>query len=288
MTADTVTLPIIDISAYLDAVNVPFTWPPTEAQRACSSAIHGACLSHGFFFLSHLDPLIPSQDFTDILETAKMFFDLPQHAKDRLSIKNGHTNGSDGARGYQRVLENVTQNKKDFHEGLDFYKPVHPPSSSSSSPSSSSLSSAAAKEVTNGPLSLPPSLPLHGRNQWPNEDELPDFRARVQSWIDRCLVVGRALVVATAVGLGMDEQEVQEMVGMIDDSFWVMRCIGEWGLLHVGLCAGRSDAVKEKREGRTDARSSSNTLSHTARCITLLPLDYFAHDLLLPRVSPTS
>lgn len=66
-------------------------------------------------------------------------------------------------------------------------------------------------------------LPLHGVNQWPSEDVLPEFKPKMQLWIDRMLKLGKVLVLATGVGLGMDAGEIDELLSHVDESFWVMR-----------------------------------------------------------------
>lgn len=93
----TMSLPIVDISPYLAD---DFVYPPTAKQLACSAAIHQACLDFGFFYITGLG--IPRQDFDDILELSKQFFDLPVDVKEALSIAST-SNGTDGARGYQKL-----------------------------------------------------------------------------------------------------------------------------------------------------------------------------------------
>ncbi|KAK9899029.1 Clavaminate synthase-like protein [Cystobasidium minutum MCA 4210] len=190
----TMSLPIVDISPYLAD---DFVYPPTAKQLACSAAIHQACLDFGFFYITGLG--IPRQDFDDILELSKQFFDLPVDVKEALSIAST-SNGTDGARGYQKLKENTTLGKLDFHEGLDFYRPVEDDSNQ--------------------------ELPLHGQNQWPSEAEVPSFRTKVQKWMETMLKLGRILVLATGVGLGMDDGELEDLLSLVDESFWVMRCIG--------------------------------------------------------------
>lgn len=37
------------------------------------------------------------------------------------------------------------------------------------------------------------------------------------------LKLGRILVLATGVGLSMDEGELEDLLSLVDESFWVMR-----------------------------------------------------------------
>lgn len=41
--------------------------------------------------------------------------------------------------------------------------------------------------------------------------------------MDRMLDLGRILVLATGVGLGMDQEELEGLLSLVDESFWVMR-----------------------------------------------------------------
>ena len=90
-------LPIVDLSPYLvDS----FVYPPSDKQQACSAAIHKACLQFGFFYITGLG--IARDEYDGVLKLSKQFFDLPANIKERLSIAS-ITNGSDGARGYQKL-----------------------------------------------------------------------------------------------------------------------------------------------------------------------------------------
>lgn len=49
----------------------------------------------------------------------------------------------------------------------------------------------------------------------------------METWIEKMQVIGRALMQATALGLGIDlESDEWEKELKVNDSFWVMRCIG--------------------------------------------------------------
>jgi len=107
----------------------------------------------------------------------------------------------------------VTNGKADNHEGIDFYHPVENPDK---------------------------TKPLWGENQWPS---IPRFREKYEKWIGKMkalgLVVMEACVPRTtswiptesaisrmAAGLGMTSEEWKELRSNVDDSFWVMRVIG--------------------------------------------------------------
>jgi isopenicillin N synthase-like dioxygenase len=179
------TLPIIDIS--------PFLNPNSSAQDRLKTArsLDNVCRTLGFFYLTSHN--IPPAQLLTILRLARDFFALPTHEKEKLHLKPAGIDDGDGARGYQTIGENVTQGKRDWHEGLDFYRPV---------------------TATEAPYS-----PIMGRNKWP----LGEFRAVYEEYIDKLLVLGQAVMRAIAVGLG--EQE-DYFLGMVNKSFWVMRAIG--------------------------------------------------------------
>ena len=56
----------------------------------------------------------------------------------------------------------------------------------------------------------------------------------------RLLVVGERVMQATGLGLGMTPFEIRQLAGLVDHSFWVMRCIGYPRLpsRHDGLSCG--------------------------------------------------
>ena len=204
--ASAASLPIIDISPYLGC---HFQYPLSAEQLACSQSIHNACISHGFFYITGLG--LSQSDLASVLSLAKQFFDLPRGRKEHLSIASS-INGSDGARGWQRLNENITGGQADHHEGLDFYKVV--------------------KETTD--------VPLHGRNQWPQEVNVQGFKSTFERWFELMLPIGKALVLATGVGLRMEQNELNQLSSLVDDSFWVARIIGYPKLPadHAGVSCG--------------------------------------------------
>ncbi|KAG6886960.1 hypothetical protein C0992_001432 [Termitomyces sp. T32_za158] len=195
-------LPIIDISPFL----TPNPTDAVQAQRASTAAaLHSACIEYGFFYLdisTYVSPALPAH----LAELGRAFFRLPQTEKDQLALKN-----EDGARGYARLRENVTNGKADCHEGIDFYKPVANPDR---------------------------TRPLGGENRWP---AMRGFREAYEEWIAKMEVLGMAVMQAYAAvllrrgvltrdlmaqGLGMTREEWGELRTKVDDSFWGMRVIG--------------------------------------------------------------
>lgn len=194
MTADTLppsTLPIIDISPYL-----PSTAPTSDAARAeTARSLYSACRDFGFFYL-RVTPFITDAERTTLLNYGRDFFALPQAAKDAIHTQS---NTGYGVRGYQRMRQNVTAGKADYHEGLDFFAP--------------------------SPYEKDAVRPLAGENQWPKEPE--GMTAALEAWIARMHVLGKATMRGMSDGLGLNEEEWEELWGLCEDSFWSMRVIGE-------------------------------------------------------------
>src|SRR5271170_7287654 len=160
-------LPIIDISPFLD----PNSSSESRQKTACS--LDNACPTVGFFYLSNHN--IPIAELQLILSLARSFFALPSAEKETLKLEPAGTNNGDGARGYQTIGENVTQGKRDWHEGLDLYRPV--------------------------PDREPPFEPIMGQNKWPPGE----FRKVYDAYIAKVLTLGEAVMRAMALGLGEDE-----------------------------------------------------------------------------------
>ncbi|KZP33612.1 Clavaminate synthase-like protein [Athelia psychrophila] len=176
-------LPIIDITSYLSDHD-------PEGRLSTSSAIHSACLKHGFFYLrinNFADPSEPE----DLTKLAREFFALPEDEKAKIAFQN-----EDGARGYARLKENVTNGKADNHEAIDFYRPVDNPDKTRS---------------------------LWGENQWPT---VPGFKEKYEAWVEKMKALGLIVMEAMANGLGMTPEEWEGLRAQVDRSFWVMRVIG--------------------------------------------------------------
>ncbi|WRT70399.1 uncharacterized protein IL334_007397 [Kwoniella shivajii] len=208
-------LPIIDPLPYLPSSSLlPHVISEVseidlaERRKETAVKIHEACRDIGFFYL-RVDSYLTKSDMDQALDLGREFFDRPNGEKESISLEN-----SDGVRGYQKLHQNVTQGKADHHEGLDFYAPSPYSPRSPSTPSSSTSNS-------NG---NPRLRPLEGHNQWPIRPE--DFQVKLEKWVEKMKILGNAVMHAMADGLGMNQDEWEELDGMVDNSFWVMRVIG--------------------------------------------------------------
>jgi isopenicillin N synthase-like dioxygenase len=172
------TLPIVDISAYLESE------PNEEKKRETALHLRKVCSEIGFFYL--VGHNIPSKIINGAHIEARKFFDLPQHVKDEISIRN-----SSHFRGYQSLGENVTKNKRDWHEAIDLYKEMPED-----------------------------GRPLHGYNQWPKQPET--FKPFFEHYEKEMVKLGNAVMRAIAVSLELDEHYFDKY---IDNAFTYMRVI---------------------------------------------------------------
>lgn len=183
-------LPIIDISPFLSLSS-------TSLERAeCARAIYDACHDTGFFYLRNHG--IPCARTDEILELARSFFlDASDEEKSSIARQDAGTGDGDGARGWQRVGENVTQGKRDWHEAVDLYRDMDDPRG-------------------------PPYETLKGPNRWPSTPS--PLKETYQSYIADLLKLGE--VVVRAMGHALDPEDEDVFVKQTTKSFWVMRMIG--------------------------------------------------------------
>nr|CAG8497299.1 13500_t:CDS:2 [Entrophospora candida] len=177
----TFTLPIIDISSFTTTTKK--TQEVDELKLKTAKEIHEACMKNGFFYIKGHN--VPKEICDNVLNLGREFFKLSQEKKNKLSISN------EDYRGYQRLGENVTRYQKDWHEALDYYKPIPP----------------------THPLVIG-NLPLKGENKWPEHP--PEFRKVFEEYIEYMKDLGAKVMSAIALGLGLEENY---FVKYLDDSF---------------------------------------------------------------------
>jgi len=182
-------LPIIDISPFLQeqrlkATNSPIPPELLQERQKVASQLNQACHEVGFLYLKGHG--IEQRQMELVLEKAREFFSLPTEKKTQYPID------PDTLRGYQKLGENVTRYKRDWHEAIDCYR-----------------------DETN------PDHPLKGLNQWP--DTPSDFRTIFAEYIDQLLVLGSIVMKIMAIGMGLPEEYFDRF---IDKAFWGLRIIG--------------------------------------------------------------
>ncbi|KAF2468505.1 Clavaminate synthase-like protein [Lindgomyces ingoldianus] len=201
-------LPIIDISPYLDPSSSP------RSRQETASAINRACIDYGFFYLTGHD--IPTSKLDEVISLARQFFFSPLSEKNKIKRYDaGGPEGGDGARGYQGMGENITLGRRDVQEAVDLYREWdHSP-----------------KEEGNGGKGTYKTL--QGPNLWPAQP--PELKEVYLDYIDQLMKVGEAVVRAmgTALDLGAPQpnantttEDGDVFVRNTDHSFWVMRMIG--------------------------------------------------------------
>ncbi|EPS35105.1 hypothetical protein H072_11490 [Dactylellina haptotyla CBS 200.50] len=182
-------LPFVDVSPFLTKGS-----PSSPAKVASAKSLYDACHDVGFFYLKGHG--IPQDRCEFVLDTVRRWMlTATKDEKAVIARKDAGVDDGDGARGYQKIGENVTLGKSDFHEAIDLY----------------------ATHTDTPPC--PPYKPIEGRNLWPN----PDFEATFTSYIDDVLSLGAALMRCMAVALSLPEDYFESF---ITPSFWVCRAIG--------------------------------------------------------------
>ena len=164
-------VPVIDFG--------PFLAGDLQARRQVAEEIGRACRNIGFFYLKNHG--ISEETVAASFAEAKRFFDQPTERKQEIAIENSACH-----RGYFSVGgENLDPAKQteagDLKEGIKIGRdlgPAHP-------------------RVKQG-------LPLHGPNQWP--DGLPGWQAAMQRYFDALEDLGRQIMRAFALALGLEEE----------------------------------------------------------------------------------
>lgn len=125
----------------------------------------------------------------------------------------------DGARGYQVVGDNVTEGKRDWHEAIDWYRPVREgePFECAASEGENNIIGVKSGNNREGPFEL-----LKGMNAWPLYPE--GFREVYEEYVEKMCELGTAVVRAMGMALGDGMEEV--FLGNTRKSAWVMRAIG--------------------------------------------------------------
>eukprot|EP00474_Spongospora_subterranea_P011980 CRZ12438.1 hypothetical protein [Spongospora subterranea] len=185
MGSDFTAVPIVDIGALVDP-----DADPSQKQRA-ASAIDTALRTVGFMYvMGHgID-----QGLVDRARLiTRQFFHQDSAVKSKISMENQDVS----VRGYQRLGDNITQGKPDWHEAIDFYR-----------------------EIPIGHRLRDDGDPMHSDNQWP---ETPaQFKPTFDLYIEKMLQLGAFIMegVARACKLPPDY-----FVRYYDESYWVMRTI---------------------------------------------------------------
>jgi isopenicillin N synthase-like dioxygenase len=244
-------LPVVDISPFLS------TSSSSKSRASCVASIASACRDVGFFYL--IGHGVPESVTDEIISLARQFFlETPASEKELLARKEPGDSYGDGARGYQRLAENVTNQKHDWQEAIDFYK-----------------------EETQTASHHPPYQLLKGRNLFPGNP--PQLERKFKSYIETMKCVGTAVVQAMGQALDLDPSHQDVFVNATRDSYWVMRMIGYPPLPATNETNGRSSS-EDRTDSLLEQSPSNNTKFDDAEgqscgahtdygCVTLLLAD---------------
>ncbi|CAF4032854.1 unnamed protein product, partial [Rotaria sp. Silwood1] len=151
------------------------------------------------------------------LSVTRQLFDLDLKIKNqyaaRLFVNSSNTSQQFGGfgRGYQSIGENVTNSRRDRHEGFDLYRELdwhHPLRLQFNE-----------KHLTNKNLPDYREMAI-GWNPWPKE--FPLFKETISEYTTAMLQVGARVMRAIALSLNLP---LNYFESTFNDSFWVIRCI---------------------------------------------------------------
>ena len=181
-------IPVIDIGPLLEG--------DAQARAGVANKIGAACREIGFFYI--VNHGVAAGLVGRVYAEAKRFFDQPAAAKAEIAIEKSSVH-----RGYFKIGgENLDPAKQtqagDLKEGIKIGRDL----------------------AASHPL-VRASTPLHGPNQWP--PNLPGWRKTMQEYYDLMAALGRKLMGAFALALGLDEIYFER---------WLQSPMTTLGLLH--------------------------------------------------------
>jgi len=161
-------IPIIDIGPLVIPNN------NSKSLRKTVNEIRDACKNIGFFYIKNHQ--IPKDHLSVLIPLVQEFFNLPLEEKMKI-----HISKSDIFRGYTPLGKELTNEKFDWHECVDFgldLEPSHP-------------------EVIEGKK-------LVGPNQWPENQH--NFRKVLEKHWDLMIILGRIITEGLAISLGLSKK----------------------------------------------------------------------------------
>ena len=161
-------IPIIDIGPLVIPNN------NSKSLRKTVNEIRDACKNIGFFYIKNHQ--IPKDHLSVLIPLVQEFFNLPLEEKMKI-----HISKSDIFRGYTPLGKELTDEKYDWHECVDFgldLEPSHP-------------------EVIEGKQ-------LVGPNQWPENQH--NFRKVLEKHWDLMIILGRIITEGLAISLGLSKK----------------------------------------------------------------------------------
>ena len=158
-------IPIIDISPLYDSNN------NLRALRKTGYEIMNACKNIGYFYIKNHQ--ISQSHLDNLILLTQQFFNLPLEEKMRI-----HINNSDIYRGYTPLGKELTNDKYDWHECVDFGPDIHQNDS----------------QIMN-------QNKLLGPNQWPERPN--DLRNLLETHWALMIILGNKITQGLAISLGL-------------------------------------------------------------------------------------
>ncbi|KAL9644959.1 hypothetical protein ABK040_004452 [Willaertia magna] len=173
--SEQLSLPVIDISPLRNT-----TTKNSEEFNEVIKLIGHACERFGFFYISNhgVDESLVNKLMTE----GRSFFAKPLDYKNKFHMKNSRV-----YRGFFELGGELTYGKKDWKEGYYF-----------------------SSELDENHPSVKKGLPMHGLNQWPDENDFPEFKETVLKYMDELTELGHVLMSAIGVSLGLGDSFFRE------------------------------------------------------------------------------
>ena len=168
-------IPIIDVSSLVgDPTN-------DKGRRKTASDIRKACTDIGFFYAANHS--VSDEHLDQLLTETKRYFDLPTEEKMKI-----HIGKSKIFRGYIPLGKELTNEKEDWHEAVDF-----------------------GLDLPSGHPDVVAGKPLQGPNQWP--DQLPKFKDALEKHWDAMLNLASKITEGLALSLNLEENYFERFTG---------------------------------------------------------------------------
>jgi isopenicillin N synthase-like dioxygenase len=166
-------LPVVDVSPLIADARGQGLPADRKDAEGVGRAIHGACVTHGFFYVTGHGVPSALQDRLERLSHRFFAQDLDTKMKIRMSL------GGRAWRGYFPVGDELTSGRPDLKEGLYF-----------------------GAELPPDDPRVQAGVPLHGPNLFPAD--MPELRDTVLAYMDQLTKLGHAVMGGVALSLGLD------------------------------------------------------------------------------------
>ena len=175
MSSTSPSIPIISIQGLTPSL--VHNNPKDARVQHASKHIYTACTINGFFMIKDYEHLLPDEVFDQLDVCARAFFKLPKNVKNKINMSKG---GGVAWRGFFALGDEVTGNVADGKEGLYL-----------------------GAELPADHPAVRLKIPLHGQNQFPQEEEIPNFKNSVIKHMSGCQRISHVLIGLISLSLGL-------------------------------------------------------------------------------------